>query len=475
MNQIKYTLLSRNFFIFLNKNKIFYIFICLSILFGILSKNWVFWLIFDIFLYIILIIYFSKNFKNLLNIHVVALTFLILHSIPSVILILQNKIILNNDERLILFYCFGFALIGYTFGALFFKKLNFFKRNKQKISKKFNYLFWLLYKYRYTLTLISFLILFLRGLMPMSYAESILYRIETPGVIQYINSLFSVVFSPIIITIISIIGDINKRRKLSLLSYLLIALILVSIVSGNRLWIVSLFATLIIAFQPYLKKKNILFILISAFILTFIISGGVRYARSGKSSIENIKNFYDYSLKTQDMSIKSLAWGFSDFTVPFSTFITLIQNIPEKIEFDYYAPIKDFSLLVPKIIYPTRPLPYNEWYVKTFLPEVYKIGGGRTFYVIGLGYLFAGIIGIIIYLFLFGFLFEFFNKFFKRIGDPAGSFLYAYFFTKLFGFVRACGFFAFIKNEVFLYWFLPISVLFLFVLILNSIRLTSKS
>jgi len=462
--------LSKKLYLFKNY-KILFILAIISFLTGFISLQWQFWLIFGIVLYIILIIYFSKEFRDLMNIHVAALSILFLHAVPSTILILGGKIPLNNNDRLMLFSSISIGLIGYTFGVLFLKKLLFFeKKENTKLSKKLNMLFWLAYKYRYLLAFTSGIFLFHWGFTPMSYTESVIYRMETPGVIQYFNSLIPTVFSVLAVAMISIIGDLNKHRKLSWLSYILIILVILSIVAGHRIWIIALFACLMLAFQPYLKRRHILLIIILAIIMFFIISGGVRYARSGATFTENLKNFYEYFLNIKNVSFASLTWGWSDFTAPFSTFITLIKNIPQNIDFDYLAPIKDFSLLIPTVIYSDRPLPPAQWYVKTFEPEIFRRGGGLTFYVIGFGYLFAGPLGVLIYLFLFGVLFEWLNKFFRMVGGTAGLFLYSYFFVALFSFVRGGGIIVFIKTAIIMNWFIPIFLLFLFILILDSMN-----
>lgn len=468
--------LSKNIFIN-NDYKTFIILLIFSFLVGIVSLCWQFWLIFGIILYIILVVYFSRELRNLLNIHVVALSLIILHALPSTILILGGKIPLNNNDRLMLFSSISIGLIGYTFGVLFLKKLLFFeKKENTKLSKKLNMLFWQVYKYRYVLAFISGVVIFRWGFLPMSisYTESVTYRMETPGLIQYFNLLIPTVFSVLIIAMISIVGDAKKIGKLSWLSYLLIILVVLSIISGHRVWIIALFACLMLAFQPYLKRRHILLIIILAAIMFFIISGGVRYARSGESFTENLRNISEYFSNVKNMSFTDLMWGWSDFTVPFSTFITLVKNIPQSINFDYSAYIKDFSLLITTVIYPERPLPYNQWYVKTFEPEIFRRGGGLTFYVIGFGYLFAGPIGVLIHLFLFGALFEWLNEIFKMIGSSAGLFLYSYFFVQLFSFVRGSGFFVFLKNSLILDFFIPIFLLFLFVLVLDSLNLKRR-
>ena len=441
---------------------------------GVISLFWHFWLIFGVFLYIILIVYFSKEFRDLLNIHVVALSLIILHAAPSTILILQGEIQLNNHESLMLFSAIAIGLIGYTIGALFLRKLfSFEKKENTLLSRKINALFWLTYKYRKMLAFISGIVLFFRGFMPMAmpYVASIIYRLETPGIIRYFNSLIALVFSVLVITMVSIVGDIKKYKKLSWLSYLLIILTLFAIVGGHRIWIIALFACLMLAFQPFLKRKHILTIVILAVIMIFIISGGVRYARVGDSFAEQLKYFYEYFLNIRNMSFADLMWGFSDFVVPFSTFVTIVQNVPQNINFNFLAPVDDISLWIPTIVFPERPLPVAQWYVKTFEPEIFAAGGGLTFFVIGFGYLFAGPIGVFIYLFLFGALFEWLGKFFKMIGGAAGLFLYSYFFIQLFTFVRGGEFFSFIRSALVLWLFIPLSLLFLFVLVLDSLKL----
>lgn len=426
----------------------------------------------EIILWLVLVIHFSKGFRYFLNIHSIVISLIVLYSLPSTILMLQDKITMNNAEILILFSTIYIGLIGYTFGVLFFKRLFFFKKRKiAKLSKIINALFWLTYKYRYVLLFIICIVLFHWGFMPrgMSYRQSVTYRMETPGVIQYFNLLIPYVFSVLMVAMISIVGDLKKYKKLSWLSYLFIILVVLSIIGGHRIWIIALFACLMISFQPYLKRRHNLLIVIPVAIMILVISGGVRYARVGESFTENTNRFYEYFLNIKNMTFTDLMWrwGMNSITASFSTYITLIKNIPQNIKYDYSAYIKDFSLLIPTIIYPERPLPYNKWYVKTFEPEIFQRGGGKTFYVLGFGYLFAGPVGVLIHLFLCGILFEFLNKFFKMIGGAAGVFLYSYFFIELFRFVVGYGFIAFIKVNLILNFFIPITLLFLFTLIFN--------
>jgi ABC-type multidrug transport system fused ATPase/permease subunit len=457
--------------------KIVIVFIAISIFCMVCSLCWQFWLLLEVSLCVIAVIYFSKRFHDLLNIHAVIIGLIVLYSIPSTVLILQGKIELSADERLVLFSSICIGLFAYTMGALFLKKTVFFeKRKNTKLSKRINKLFWLTYRYRYVLTFILCTILIWQGFTPrgMSYTESVNYRMKITGVIIYLNSLSSTIFSALLIGMICIVGDLKKYRKLSFLSYILIVLIILSIIGGHRIWIVGLFACLLLSFKPYLKRRQLLTIVVLAFFLTFLLSGAVRFARTGKTFTENIKNFYEYSLTIKNKTFKNVMWKWSAFSTPFSTFIALIKNIPQKVDFEYDAYIKDLSLLVPTVIYPKRPLPYNKWYVKTFKPKLFERGAGETFYILGFGYLFFGVIGVFVTFFLFGILFEWLNKTFEMIGGAAGLFLYSYFFVELLRFIVGYGFIAFIKTSIILNFLIPISLLFLFVIILDSLSLKRK-
>jgi len=470
-------------------------------LYIILLFWWQSWVIFGIILYIVLSVYFSNKLRDPLNMHLIAISSIFLYAVPSSVLILQGEIVLDRDESLMLFSSICLGLLGYTSGVLVIKKSSIFKHNTRlsvklnkllgllgytsgvlviksssifkhntRLSVKLNRLFWTTYKYRYILVFISCLILFYKGFAPMSmsYQESVDYRAQVPGVVQYYNSLIGTIFSILTLGMISVFGDIKKYRKLSWLSYLTIILIVLSIIGGHRSIIISLCAYLMLAFQPRLKRKYIMLIGILAIMIIFTVSGAVRFARSGISFTYNLRYFYEYFINLK--SLISIFWGLSDFTGPFSVFITLVKNIPQNINFDYFAYIKDLSLLIPTLLYPGRPLPYNKWYVATFDPDRFQAGGGLTFYILGFGYLFAGPFGVFIHLFLFGVLFELFNKFFKMVGDPAGIFLYGYFFVNLILFAVSDGFVTFIKNSIILYGIIPISLLFLSAFFLDSLK-----
>jgi len=463
---------------FIKNRKILLLFTAaISLIFGIISFSWIFWLIFDLFLSFILIIYFSNELRDSSNIHFVSITFLVIYALPSIVLILLGEIQLDNEDTYLLFSLINIGMLGYTLGALTAKKaFSFEKKENTKISRKINDFFWLTYRYRYLLALISGIVILIYGIMPlgMKYLESIAFRKETSGTTLYLKSSIPMIFSPLTIMMISIIGDLRKKQKITFLSYLLIATVILSIIAGYRVWILALFGCLLIAFQPFLRKIRYLIpiIAIPAFAAVLIMSGAVRYARSGTTISENLKNAYEYFMKFNSFGYRFLDFYHGNLSVPFNTFIDVVKNVPNPIEFDYSAPINDFSVLIPKILYPDRPLTYSEWYVKIFEPKTFKIGGGRTFYIIGFGYLFAGPIGVLIYLFLFGTLFELMNKLFRLVNDAAGQFLYSYFFVHIISFVSGCGFFGFIKTAIVLYWFIPIFLLFLFIFIINFLNFT---
>lgn len=436
------------------------------------SIYWQFWLLFDVFLVILLIMFFSKQLRNIFNIHSVVVSLIVLYALPSIISILLGEIAMSDEECLTLFSTFGAGFIGYAFGVLFFRRLFPFRKRKiGSLPKKINALFWITYKHRYMLTILICIMLACRGFLPrgMSYRESVAYRAETSGVIRYFNALLPTIFSALMIAMVSITGDLSKRKRLSWLSYTLIVLVALSIMGGHRIWIIAIFTCLMMSFQPYLKRRHMLCIVVTAFFATFIISGTIRYARRGETFSENAKNFHKYFANMKDKSFKDLMWRWTAFTTPFSTYLTLIENIPENVDFDYFAYVKDASFLIPTVLYPNRPLPHNVWYVKTFEPDLFRRGAGKTFFVLGFGYLFAGVIGVFVHLFLFGILFEWLHRFFETLGTAVSLFLYSYFFIQLLKFVVGYGFMVFIKNSLVLDWFIPIFSLFLFALIWDSL------
>jgi hypothetical protein len=461
---------------FVKKIKVLIFSFSLIIFLNILAFFWWFWFIFSFFCFFLLVVYYSKGLRNISNIHLVALGLMMLHAFPSIFLILQGEINLEDQGRLILFSSIVVGLVGYFFGSFFLKKsFNFPKSINLNLSKRLNYLFWLVYKYRYIVAAIAITLVYFLGSTPMSmsYSESIQYRMETPGAVQYLNALIPSIFSVLMITMLVIVGDMKRIGRLSFLSILLIGIVFLEIIGGHRMWIISLLACLIINFQSRLNNKYILIIAVTFIFLSFVISGGVRFARSGGSFTKNLNNFYDYFLNVGEMDFNSLVWGWSDFIVPFSTFIDVIKNVPEEIGFKFLLPFEDFSLFIPTIIYPNRPLPIAEWYVKNFKPEVYARGGGRTFFTIGTGYVFAGHIGVFLYLFLFGVLFELIRKFLKGVGSPVNIFLYSYFFSNLFSFARGGEFFVFIK-KIIIDFLIPLLLLSLFVIFLDFFRIKKK-
>jgi oligosaccharide repeat unit polymerase len=430
---------------------------------------WQFWLFFDLFLYLILVVYFVRGYLGLLNIHLIAVTLIMLYALPSIISILNGTIAVDNHQFMVLLSSIGIGLIGYFTGVIVFKGLFPYREMEVSLlSQEANTLFWLAYKYRWILALISIMLFLQKGFM--SYSESIVYRMQTTGFADFTRALPTLVFSVLLVAIISIVGDMNKRKKLSLLSYILIALVVFSTISSNtRTWIITLGACLAVSIFFYAKKKikpkHILLIFLAA-VLVYGIVVAIPWARSGTSVVENLKNFPQYFLSPRVLNIMNVGEFGS-----FESFITLVKNIPDNMGFHFDAYINDFQLLIPTTLYSHRPLPPAKWYTLTFFPGAYSRGLGMGFYVIGFGYLFAGPIGVLIHLFLFGLLFEALNRFFRKTG-VAGIFFYSYFFTSLFTFARADGFFVFIKNALLMYLFIPVALLAIFVIILYLVNRT---
>ncbi|MFZ2970726.1 MAG: hypothetical protein WA063_06255, partial [Minisyncoccia bacterium] len=105
----------------INENIVFLLLV--SLFAGTASLFWQFWLLLGLFIYVVAIMWFSQGLRNILNIHVVALTLVVLHAVPSTVLIISGDIYLNGIESLALFSSICIGLIGYIFGALLFKHI----------------------------------------------------------------------------------------------------------------------------------------------------------------------------------------------------------------------------------------------------------------------------------------------------------------------------------------------------------------
>ena len=284
---------------------------------------------------------------------------------------------------------------------------------------------------------------------------------------MYFENLFQNTFSIILPLLISIIGDLLKYKKLQTFTKILLLFPLLNIIGGHRSIIIILITSLFIIYEyKFTVTKKIIFLTIGI-TLIFLISGAVRFSRIGTNSIDKFNFFVSYLSDIDNISI--IFWGLSDLNVPFSTFLTIVQNFPNKFDHNLFIYFDDLVTLIPKYFNPNRKIELNEWFVKEFYPDIYARGGGLTFYVMGFGYVFGGCLGVFFHLSLFGFFFEFLSKIFISFGKAFGQLVYCFFYLQIMTFVVGYGFFVYIKG-LFLNIFIPLLFLLLVVLFFNFLK-----
>jgi len=170
--------------------------------------------------------------------------------------------------------------------------------------------------------------------------------------------------------------------------------------------------------------------------------------------------FYHYSVKPFSLR-KALTLGFSLFLVfiiwaqiraivPISSASEMGDYVQENINFGWFNPAKkgfgvppyiiwklmkgtsleeyqlgktylqSFPILVPKVLYPSRPLGPAEWFALTYYPDYYNIGGGFGFSYLAESYLNFSIFGPFFISLIIGILFKMFDRYRSR--QPKNNF-----------------------------------------------------
>ena len=79
--------------------------------------------------------------------------------------------------------------------------------------------------------------------------------------------------------------------------------------------------------------------------------------------------------------------------------------------------ITELAVLIPKSIYPNRPLPLSEQFVETFYPGVLEAGGGYGFFILQDGYWAFGIPGVFLSMVFYGWITQRIYSYFVRRRD----------------------------------------------------------
>lgn len=151
------------------------------------------------------------------------------------------------------------------------------------------------------------------------------------------------------------------------------------------------------------------------------------------SNFESISDFwgrtteaYDNSKETHDAFFYTLTTG--EFVVPFETLPQMIQSVgstvPPRLGITYLrAPL----FWIPSTLYPERPLPLANWYIREFYGGGSGLNEGRSFFFLAEGYLNFGTFGVLVTMLAWG-LFLGACRAYERDsrGNPGAILIYAF-------------------------------------------------
>jgi oligosaccharide repeat unit polymerase len=131
-----------------------------------------------------------------------------------------------------------------------------------------------------------------------------------------------------------------------------------------------------------------------------------------------------------DQSPSQLFYAFLETGEPAADFETcpfLIQQISNGMSYQWGKTYFEAPLiLIPRSLYPNRPLTASQWFTDKFFPEVAKDLGGRPLFFLGEAYLNFGIVGPLVLMFLVGLVCRILHAY-RRLNQfrPESALLYA--------------------------------------------------
>lgn len=227
-----------------------------------------------------------------------------------------------------------------------------------------------------------------------------------------------------------------KSGKISLGDALILFLYMVySVVCGYRTNLVSIGLVLCVYLNFRIKRLKIRYLLVGAILALFfmILLGHLR----AESSIWDMVDMF----KSSDKDLFSVESS-GEFSNTVETCYTYIENSA----FNYgYSWILEILMYIPVFLWPGRPLPLPEQYVKTYFPSA-PDGYGKGWFVLTDGYSAFGIVGVIIEMYIIGMvLAKLYNYFMKRKDSYFLMMIYVFFLVNIFIMIRG-SFLSFLKT-----------------------------
>lgn len=156
-----------------------------------------------------------------------------------------------------------------------------------------------------------------------------------------------------------------------------------------------------------------------------------------------------------------------EFRNPIATFYNNARAISDGTKgFNFgYSYIVDFLVWIPYAIFPNRPLPWSEQYMREFYPYA-KAGTGHGWYILNDGYMAFGVIGAALEMFFIGMVLAKLYKYFaKHRNSPIHMVMYVILLHYVFTMVRT-GFLITVKNYI-----LQISLFVVAIVIANDFKI----
>jgi len=199
-------------------------------------------------------------------------------------------------------------------------------------------------------------------------------------------------------------------------SLLFIIVIFALIISGNRRYFVGI---LIFLYQLYLYRKatkpNFLFITILIF-LTLVGVIGLVIIRTMPENLNtgySIEKTIEFLNRFQNLGLKVIS-GAIDSPICFFFYGKIVEYVPNFIPFiNGYSFIRMFFYVIPRSIWPEKPIPLSLKITATFFPFWGDRGVSSGATLVGELYWNFGHIGLMIFFFFIGYFFSFLERSFK--------------------------------------------------------------
>jgi oligosaccharide repeat unit polymerase len=225
-------------------------------------------------------------------------------------------------------------------------------------------------------------------------------------------------------------GYALERKRSILIMFVLIfaALLFLNIVMGRREQLVYMGIATFLFWHHAVRNVRLRTVVLAG-VMSFLFLNIVGMTRS--SSYDDLSSFWSKSAHAwQDTSVSesSLVYTLTtgEFVVPFETLPQMIESLGVTVSPEFgmtylRAPLQ----VIPQALFPGRPLPLTNWYMKTFYGSGFDFNENRAFFFLSEGYLNFGVVGVLITMTIWGFFLGSLRVYLVQAnGEPGAVLLY---------------------------------------------------